>query len=66
MIEMLKAGVLIAGSHNICYAHDENDQRHIESAYRVALSRIAEGLEDGTLAASLETPVIQPVFQVRS
>lgn len=66
MIEMLKAGVLISASHNICYAHDQADLRQIENAYRTALTRIAGALDSGTLESSLEVPPIYPIFQIRS
>ena len=66
LIEMLRAGVMIGGSHNICYAHTAEDIAIVTKAYDAALSRIADDLKDGKLAERLETPAIYPVFQVRS
>jgi glutamate-1-semialdehyde 2,1-aminomutase/spore coat polysaccharide biosynthesis protein SpsF len=65
MIEMLKNGVLIQGTHNVCFAHDEVDQAAILKAYDKVLFRIAEELDTGNLAERLPVPVIRPVFNVR-
>jgi glutamate-1-semialdehyde 2,1-aminomutase len=65
MIEMLKNGVLISVSHNICLAHDERDAAHVENAYNAATARIAQDLKDGKLEERLEVPPIMPIFQVR-
>lgn len=66
MIEMLKNGVLFAGSQNVCYAHDKADIAVVEKAYDAALARVAEDLKDGKLEERLEVPPIYPVFQVRA
>ena len=66
LTEVLRQGILVAASHNICYAHSEVDVARINGAYDVAFSRIANGLEDGHLKDSLEAPPVYPVFQVRS
>ncbi|MCF8495328.1 MAG: aminotransferase class III-fold pyridoxal phosphate-dependent enzyme [Alphaproteobacteria bacterium] len=65
MIEMLRAGVLIAGSHNICFAHNDADIAQVRDAYEGALGRISQELKVGTLLKNLEVPAIYPVFQVR-
>ena len=65
IVEMLKRGVLIQGSHNICFAHDSGDVSDVLSAYDETLPLIAEKLETGTLVADLMMPIIRPIFQVR-
>lgn len=65
MTEMLKNGVLIASSHNICYAHTEKDIGHVTNAYDNVLQKIADGLHSGSLKDNLLTDPIYPVFQVR-
>ena len=66
MIEMLKNGVLIGGSHNICFAHTDDDIAQVLKAYNIALDRIATELDEGTLENNLEVPPIFPVFKVRT
>lgn len=65
LIEMLRGGVLVAGSHNVCYAHTAEDINHVIKAYDRALARIAEDLKDGKIEERLEAPPILPVFKVR-
>jgi glutamate-1-semialdehyde 2,1-aminomutase/spore coat polysaccharide biosynthesis protein SpsF len=66
MIDMLRNGVLIAGSHNACYAHNDTDVAVVEAAYKIAMSHIQQALDAGNLEQNLEVPPIQPIFQVRS
>ncbi len=63
--EMLAHGVLLNASHNISYAHTMEDIDTVVRAYKAALSRVAQDLDDGNLEANLECPVIMPVFSVR-
>ncbi len=65
MIEMLRAGVLISGSHNICFAHTDADMALVKRAWGAAMDRIATDLSDGKLLERLEVPPIYPIFQVR-
>jgi len=64
-VEMLRRGVLIAGSHNVSYAHGAADVARILAAYDGALARLAEELETGALEARLPCPVIDPIFRAR-
>tara|TARA_Y100000310_G_C20686193_1_gene819189 strand:- start:997 stop:2946 length:1950 start_codon:yes stop_codon:yes gene_type:complete len=64
-VEMLRRGVLILGSHNICYAHNDADVAWILEAYDSTLARIAKELETGSLEAHLPCPAIQPSIRVR-
>jgi glutamate-1-semialdehyde 2,1-aminomutase len=63
--EMLANGVLVGGSHNICYAHNDADLGAVAAAYRRTLSTIAEELDTGMLEERLGIPPIEPVFAVR-
>lgn len=65
IIDMLANGVLIAASHNISYSHNEYDIEWVMRAYEKTLSRIRDELRTRTLVDRLETPILQPVFQVR-
>ena len=66
MIEVLREGVLVAGAHNVSFAHDKNDVDHIASVYQKTFAKLADELKSGNLIDNLEAPVIFPVFQVRS
>jgi glutamate-1-semialdehyde 2,1-aminomutase len=65
MIEMLRRGVLSAGSHNISYAHNAADIKHVLDAYDHALAGIAKAIAEGDVEARLGCAVIRPVFAVR-
>jgi glutamate-1-semialdehyde 2,1-aminomutase/spore coat polysaccharide biosynthesis protein SpsF len=64
--EMLSCGVLINASHNVCYAHDENDLHRVLGAYEHSLAVVREALDSGDLMRRIGNQTIQPVFQVRS
>jgi glutamate-1-semialdehyde 2,1-aminomutase/spore coat polysaccharide biosynthesis protein SpsF len=64
--EMLAAGVLTAGAHNICYAHNDDDVERVGAAYAAAAAKIAEALSRPQLDDRLDVPVIRPVFAVRA
>lgn len=66
MIEMLREGVLVSGTHNICYAHDDEDLKRVAQAQDKAFSRISSDLKAGVLEKNLEVSPIYPVFQVRT
>lgn len=63
--EMLKKGILITSSHNVCYALSDQDLTAVLNAYDRTLARVAEELNSGDLEKRLECPVIYPVFSVR-
>ena len=65
MMKMLGAGVLMAASHNVCYAHRDEDWERVLLAYDAALSVVARELEQPGLDERLDVPVIHPVFSVR-
>ncbi len=63
--EMLREGVLVNVSHNVCYAHTEGDVEHVAGAYDRVLPRLADELQTPGLADRLGCPAIHPVFSVR-
>lgn len=64
--EMLRHGVLINATHNVCYAHDASDVHAVLAAWEKTLRTIAEEIGSGRLEQRLGVPVIMPVFSVRS
>lgn len=65
MGRMYDHGVLIAASHNVCYAHSDIDLRIVLDAWDAALGAVREGLDTGELEKRLEIPVVEPLFRVR-
>jgi glutamate-1-semialdehyde aminotransferase/spore coat polysaccharide biosynthesis protein SpsF (cytidylyltransferase family) len=65
MQEMIKLGILVAGSHNITYAHQNMELAQIVKAYESVFTMLKVRLADGTLLSSLKSPIIQPLFKVR-
>lgn len=63
--EMLKNGVLINASHNVCYAHTAEDMAFVVNAYDKTLCRLTDELQAGVVAKHLECDVVRPVFSVR-
>ena len=63
--EMQANGVLIAASHNVCYAHNAADMARVLAAYDAVLPLVAEELATGNLEQRLGMPVNEPVFSVR-
>jgi glutamate-1-semialdehyde 2,1-aminomutase len=63
--EMLANGVLMGASHNVCYAHNDADIATVIEVYGRTLASIRTHLDNGRLEASLNCPVIEPVFAVR-
>ena len=66
MQEMIKRGILILGSHNISYAHNNLDLDIITLAYENVLELLKKYLMNDTLQTVLLSPEIKPIFKVRS
>lgn len=65
-ILMLEQGVLMTGSHNVMYAHNEQDITAVLAAYEEVLPQLAAALLQPGLEDRLEGSLVQPVFAVRS
>ncbi len=63
--EMIRHGVLITGSHNICSAFTDNDLSKVLAAYDATFGYLSESLTSKTLMKNLKSPAIQPLFKVR-
>ena len=63
--ELAARGVLSLGSHNISYAHTQEDMAHAAAAYDGALGVIREALDSGNFETQMKVPPIIPVFEVR-
>ncbi|CAA6604947.1 putative Aminotransferase, class III pyridoxal-phosphate dependent [Rhodospirillaceae bacterium LM-1] len=63
--EMLKRNILIIGSHNISYAHDQVDIERTLAAYDQTFAAIAQAIDSGDVRRFLGGPVLEPIFKVR-
>jgi glutamate-1-semialdehyde aminotransferase/spore coat polysaccharide biosynthesis protein SpsF (cytidylyltransferase family) len=63
--EMIKRGILLTGSHNICYQHNDLDKQKIIYAYEATFEQLASHLSTGNLRNYLESPAIRPLFSIR-
>lgn len=63
--EVLALGVLTLGSHNMSYAHTDEDIAKLAGAQDFALGRIREALDSGDLKSFLAGPALVPLFRVR-
>jgi glutamate-1-semialdehyde 2,1-aminomutase len=63
--EMIKRGVLINNSNNICFAHSETDISYVAKAYDESLSLCRDFLSSKDWEKKLHSPVIKPIFKVR-
>ena len=65
LVEMLRRGVLISASHNICYAHSDDDMAQVLAAYDEVLPLLRDALTQPDLEARLGCEPLRPVFAVR-
>lgn len=63
--QMVRNGVLVMGSHNVCYAHNEADIALVLRAYDTVLGHLSRELAKGTVEDNLGCPVVYPAFSVR-
>tara|TARA_B100000287_G_C20659756_1_gene789787 strand:- start:430 stop:1722 length:1293 start_codon:yes stop_codon:yes gene_type:complete len=63
--EMIAQGILINGSHNICYEHTSADIKKIVKAYEKSLKKIKQELNENSIFKNLDCPVMNPVFKPR-
>lgn len=63
--EMFARGILIIGSHNMSYAHSENDVALLLQAYDEVFQLIRDVVENETLHRHLRCEPLQPLFRVR-
>lgn len=63
---MIQNGVLISGSHNVCYAHNDLDMDVILNAYDYTLSKLKKSINNNTLKSEIkDCDSIKPIFKIR-
>ncbi len=65
MQELIQRGFLSLGTHNLSYAHTEQDVTALLDAYREILPSIASRLMEGRLLESLKCESLVPLFKIR-
>jgi glutamate-1-semialdehyde 2,1-aminomutase/spore coat polysaccharide biosynthesis protein SpsF len=63
--QMIQHGVLLLGSHNVCYAHTQEDIDHVIWAWERTLLGLARELEKPGLVDRLGCEPVRPVFRPR-
>lgn len=63
--ELFQRGILTIGTHNLSYAHSQDDIRALVAAYDGAMEVVKEALEGGDVRAKLRCEPLQPLFKVR-
>ena len=63
--EMLKRGILITGSFNIMYAHQEYEKIKIQKAFEETCAILSHGIKTENIRGLLNCDAIQPLFKVR-
>jgi len=63
--QVMQNGVLLLASHNLCYAHSQDDLGVVLRAYDVAFAKLAEELATGKLEERLPCKAVEPIFKVR-
>jgi glutamate-1-semialdehyde 2,1-aminomutase len=63
--EMFGHGVLTLGTHNISYAHGDEDLERLRRGYEAAFARMREAIDGRPLRELLRCEPIQPLFRVR-
>ena len=63
--EMLQRGVLTLGTHNMSFAHSDEDVDQILSVYSDVLPILAAAVRDSTVADQLQCEPLKPLFRVR-
>jgi len=63
--EVFARGILTIGTHNMSYAHSEEDVGKLIAAYGEVFAQIQEGCKKGNLLEMLRCQPIRPLFKVR-
>jgi glutamate-1-semialdehyde 2,1-aminomutase len=65
MQEMLQRGMLTLGTHNMCFAHSDEDVDRLLAAYDEVLPLLSTAVAEGTVRGRLRCEPLKPLFRVR-
>ena len=63
--EMLQRGILTLGTHNISFAHSDDDVDRLLAAYDEVLPLLSSAVESGRVRQLLRCEPLKPLFRVR-
>ena len=63
--EMLKAGILTLGSHNISFSHTKEDIDQLLVVYQKVLPMVKYHIDNQTLLENIQGEMLEPLFKVR-
>lgn len=63
--EMFANGVFMIGTHNISYAHSEEDIKHLLTCYGRYFEKVQQAIERNNLMQILNCEPLRPLFKVR-
>jgi glutamate-1-semialdehyde 2,1-aminomutase len=63
--EMFLRGILINGTHNISYAHTDEDIEKLTTTYDEVLALVRASLDRGDLLQRIHGEILKPLFKVR-
>jgi glutamate-1-semialdehyde 2,1-aminomutase len=63
--EMFARGILILGTHNMSYAHSDDDIRKLIEAYEAVLPLMKRAVEENALDKLLRCEPLEPLFKIR-
>ncbi len=65
MQEMLRKGILILGTHNVSYAHSDEDIKVLLNVYQEIIPTLTSALNPAVLAKTLACEALEPLFKIR-
>jgi glutamate-1-semialdehyde 2,1-aminomutase len=65
MQELMQRGFLSLGTHNMSYAHSEDDVDRLAEAYEQIFPMLREAVADGAIRQFLRCEPLRPLFKVR-
>ena len=63
--EMFQRGVLTLGTHNMSFAHSDDDIAELLTAYAEVLPILAAAVRESTVTEQLNCEPLKPLFRVR-
>jgi glutamate-1-semialdehyde 2,1-aminomutase len=63
--EVFARGILAIGTHNMSYAHSDNDIASLMTVYDEVFPIIKDAVKQKTLKEKLKAPALEPLFKIR-
>jgi glutamate-1-semialdehyde 2,1-aminomutase len=63
--EVFARGILTLGSHNMCYAHSNEDIEKLLKTYDEVFAILQKAIKSEDFNSSLKCKVLEPLFKIR-